>query len=59
MLHVVLEGAQTAATADEPTAPAMPAFGWQLDRCTGRRRYDLPSQQLGPRGARHHTGRCT
>ncbi len=31
MLHVVLEGAQTAATADEPTAPAMPAFGWQLD----------------------------
>jgi mono/diheme cytochrome c family protein len=31
MLHVVLDGAQTAATADEPTAPAMPAFGWQLD----------------------------
>ena len=31
MLHVVLEGAQTAATADEPTGPAMPAFGWQLD----------------------------
>jgi len=31
LLHVVLEGAQTAATADEPTAPAMPAFGWQLD----------------------------
>jgi mono/diheme cytochrome c family protein len=31
MLHVVLEGAQTAATADEPTGPAMPAFGWQLN----------------------------
>jgi mono/diheme cytochrome c family protein len=31
MLHVVLEGAQTAATADEPTGPSMPAFGWQLN----------------------------
>ncbi len=31
MLHVVLEGAQTAATPDEPTGPSMPAFGWQLD----------------------------
>jgi mono/diheme cytochrome c family protein len=30
MLHAVIEGAQTAATADEPTGPAMPAFGWQL-----------------------------
>lgn len=31
LLHVVLEGAQTAATSDEPTGPSMPAFGWQLD----------------------------
>ena len=31
VLHVVLEGAQTAATAEEPTGPSMPAFGWQLD----------------------------
>ena len=31
IVHVVLEGAQTAATADEPTGPAMPAFGWQLN----------------------------
>jgi mono/diheme cytochrome c family protein len=31
MLRVVLEGAQTAATVDEPTGPAMPAFAWQLD----------------------------
>jgi mono/diheme cytochrome c family protein len=31
ILRVVLEGAQTAATAAEPTAPAMPAFGWQLN----------------------------
>jgi mono/diheme cytochrome c family protein len=30
LLHVVLDGAQTAATADEPTAPAMPGFGEQL-----------------------------
>jgi mono/diheme cytochrome c family protein len=30
MLRVVLVGAQTAATQDEPTAPSMPAFGWQL-----------------------------
>jgi mono/diheme cytochrome c family protein len=27
---VVLEGAQTVGTKEEPTAPAMPAFGWQL-----------------------------
>jgi mono/diheme cytochrome c family protein len=27
---VVLEGAQSVATQEEPTAPAMPAFGWQL-----------------------------
>jgi mono/diheme cytochrome c family protein len=30
LLRVVIQGARTAATADEPTAPAMPAFGWQL-----------------------------
>jgi mono/diheme cytochrome c family protein len=31
LLHVVLYGAQTAATAAEPTAPAMPGFGRQLN----------------------------
>lgn len=30
LLRVVIRGAQTAATADEPTGPSMPAFGWQL-----------------------------
>ena len=30
LIRVVLEGAQSVATAEEPTAPAMPAFGWQL-----------------------------
>lgn len=30
LLRVVIHGAQTVATTHEPTAPAMPAFGWQL-----------------------------
>jgi mono/diheme cytochrome c family protein len=30
LLHVVLHGARSVGTASEPTAPAMPAFGWQL-----------------------------
>jgi mono/diheme cytochrome c family protein len=30
LLRVVIRGTQTAATQDEPTGPAMPAFGWQL-----------------------------
>jgi mono/diheme cytochrome c family protein len=30
LLRVVIHGAQTVATQKEPTAPAMPAFGWQL-----------------------------
>jgi mono/diheme cytochrome c family protein len=30
MLGVVVRGAQSVATRDEPTGPAMPAFGWQL-----------------------------
>ncbi|HEY1725488.1 MAG TPA: c-type cytochrome [Steroidobacteraceae bacterium] len=30
LIHVVLRGATTVSTADEPTAPAMPAFGDQL-----------------------------
>lgn len=30
LIRVVLEGAQSVATKGEPTAPAMPAFGWQL-----------------------------
>jgi mono/diheme cytochrome c family protein len=30
LIRVVLRGAQTVATQDEPTSPAMPAFGWQL-----------------------------
>jgi len=30
LLRVVIHGAQTVATAGEPTAPAMPAYGWQL-----------------------------
>jgi mono/diheme cytochrome c family protein len=30
LLRVVIRGAQTVATQDEPTGPAMPAFGWQL-----------------------------
>ena len=31
VLRVILQGAQTVSTDREPTAPAMPAFGWQLD----------------------------
>jgi mono/diheme cytochrome c family protein len=31
VLRVLISGADTVATADEPTAPAMPAYGWQLD----------------------------
>lgn len=30
LIRVVLEGAQSVATKEEPTAPGMPAFGWQL-----------------------------
>jgi mono/diheme cytochrome c family protein len=30
LLRVVIHGAQSVATDREPTAPAMPAFGWQL-----------------------------
>ena len=31
VLRAVLQGAQSVATDREPTGPAMPAFGWQLD----------------------------
>jgi mono/diheme cytochrome c family protein len=31
VLRVILQGAQTVATGREPTGPAMPAFGWQLN----------------------------
>jgi mono/diheme cytochrome c family protein len=31
LIRVVLRGARSVATAAEPTAPGMPAFGWQLD----------------------------
>jgi cbb3-type cytochrome c oxidase subunit III len=31
VLRVILQGAQTVSTEREPTGPAMPAFGWQLD----------------------------
>jgi mono/diheme cytochrome c family protein len=31
VLHVILQGAQSVATDQEPTGPAMPAFGWQLN----------------------------
>lgn len=31
VLRVILQGAQSVATDREPTAPAMPAFGWQLN----------------------------
>jgi mono/diheme cytochrome c family protein len=30
-IRVVLRGARSVATKKEPTAPAMPSFGWQLD----------------------------
>lgn len=30
LIRVVLQGAQSVATQEEPTGPAMPAFGWQL-----------------------------
>jgi mono/diheme cytochrome c family protein len=30
LIRVVLEGAQSVATQEEPTGPAMPAYGWQL-----------------------------
>jgi len=30
LMRVVLQGGQSVATKEEPTAPAMPAFGWQL-----------------------------
>jgi mono/diheme cytochrome c family protein len=31
VFRVILQGAQTVSTDREPTGPAMPAFGWQLD----------------------------
>lgn len=31
IVRVILQGAATAATHDEPTGPAMPAYGWQLN----------------------------
>jgi mono/diheme cytochrome c family protein len=31
LLHLVLKGARSAATNNEPTAPGMPGFAWQLD----------------------------
>jgi mono/diheme cytochrome c family protein len=31
VLRVLINGAESAATAAEPTAPAMPAYGWQLN----------------------------
>jgi mono/diheme cytochrome c family protein len=31
LIRVILRGARSVATSAEPTAPAMPAFGWQLD----------------------------
>jgi mono/diheme cytochrome c family protein len=31
VIRVLLQGAQTVSTDREPTGPAMPAFGWQLD----------------------------
>jgi mono/diheme cytochrome c family protein len=30
LIRVVLRGTQSVSTADAPTGPAMPAFGWQL-----------------------------
>jgi mono/diheme cytochrome c family protein len=30
VLRVIIQGTQTVGTKDEPTAPAMPGFGWQL-----------------------------
>jgi mono/diheme cytochrome c family protein len=31
LVRIVLRGARSAATKDEPTSPGMPSFGWQLD----------------------------
>lgn len=31
VLRVIIQGAQSVSTKKEPTGPAMPAFGWQLD----------------------------
>jgi mono/diheme cytochrome c family protein len=31
VLRVLINGAETVATKAEPTAPAMPAYGWQLN----------------------------
>jgi mono/diheme cytochrome c family protein len=31
LLRIVLRGARSAATKEEPTSPGMPSFGWQLD----------------------------
>ena len=31
VLHVILQGAQSVSTEQEPTGPAMPGFGWQLN----------------------------
>jgi mono/diheme cytochrome c family protein len=31
VLRVLIDGAQSVATSAEPTAPAMPSYGWQLD----------------------------
>ena len=30
-IHLVLRGGRSVATKQEPTAPGMPSFGWQLD----------------------------
>jgi mono/diheme cytochrome c family protein len=31
LIRLVLRGARSVATKDEPTSPGMPSFGWQLD----------------------------
>jgi hypothetical protein len=30
-IRIVLRGARSVGTSDEPTAPGMPSYGWQLD----------------------------
>jgi mono/diheme cytochrome c family protein len=31
VIRIILRGARSVATANQPTAPAMPSFDWQLD----------------------------
>ena len=52
LIRVILRGARSVATSTEPTAPGMPAFGWQLDDEQLAAVVTLYQEQLGLLGAR-------